>query len=259
MRAYFPLANYFFKGSTLNSTCPLKFGSEGLTLKEEGMSSSRQTSKKKKKESAWTQICFRPRNRGDYCDSARIPSPPHPSQVQPHSEHTLLRQTPEFQRHFIELLRLLTSTAKYCRGISKLCRGHWKLSVVGNLWGERVRWEEEEEEKRPSYEIKVVQVLGNRMRIEWSLLQDEKCERRLDLSLFWYISKLRNVHKHARSVKNIISPIVQDAKQDRKKLLGLNIYTFAFFGLQFVTFGNGSVVEKEREKKKKGKYVNRTQ
>lgn len=94
------------------------------------------------------------------------PSPPsplqppftHPSRVQLSSEHTLLRRCEDFQRRFIELLRLLTSTAKYCRGISRLCCGHWKLSVVGNLRGEgsTVR-----RKKRRSTEIKVVQVLGN--------------------------------------------------------------------------------------------------
>ena len=105
------------------------------------------------------QNCFRPRNRGDYCDSARIPSPPHPSQAQRSSEHTLLRQTPEFQRHLIELLRLLTSTAKYCQGISRLCCGHWKLSVVGNLWGERVQGGEEQEEKDPPKKLKLCKSL----------------------------------------------------------------------------------------------------
>lgn len=135
--------------ANVNLTCPLKSGS-GFKVK--GRRHVFFTTDKRKKsllsltEAPWTQICFRPHNRGDYCDSARIPSPPHPSQVQLRSEYTLLRQTPEFQRHFIELLRaVLTSTTKYCRGISRLCCGRWKLSVVGNLWGERVQGEGEGE------------------------------------------------------------------------------------------------------------------
>lgn len=106
---------------------PLWSVAQGLKFKEGGMSSSPQTREKALSllaEASSTQISSRPRNRGDYCDSARIPSAPHPSRVQLHSEHTLLRQTPEFQRHFIERLKLLTSTTKYCHGISRLSCGH---------------------------------------------------------------------------------------------------------------------------------------
>lgn len=106
---------------------PLWSVAQGLKFKEGGMSSSPQTREKALSllaEASSTQISSRPRNRGDYCDSARIPSAPHSSRVQLHSEHTLLRQTPEFQRHFIERLKLLTSTTKYCHGISRLSCGH---------------------------------------------------------------------------------------------------------------------------------------
>lgn len=119
----------------------------------------------KRKLSSQTQKLPELRSTSDHVTGMRITilhayhHPPHPSRVQLRSEHTLLRQTPEFQRHFIELLKLLTSTAKYCRGISRLCCGHWKLSVVGNLRGERAREEEEEKKKTPSKEIKVVQAL----------------------------------------------------------------------------------------------------
>lgn len=68
---------------------------------------------------------------------------PHLSRVQLCSEHTVLRQTPEFQRHFIELLKLLTSNAKYCQGISRIKLWSLKISVVGNQWGER-------EQKKPA-------------------------------------------------------------------------------------------------------------
>lgn len=162
------------------------------------------------------------------------------------------------------------------RSLKIICGGK---SVRGKSTGRRRRRKRRRgRKKRPSNQIKVVQDLGNRIsavKEQLTFLYNNaaitlrRCLSvilRMGLYLFGYRMQVATMHTKTQHTHTTIKKKKKKKLShctgwvtEKQRLPGLNICTFASFGLSLLLLENCSVVAKQKERGKKGKYVKTAQ